>query len=115
FGHLMHDRSWDVLELRDVPEGATSLDRMVRMAGTCGFLTAEWPAMQSPYLPLPSTPAALDAGLSSKFRGNLRRRARKLAADVGPIALERVTDRAALDAALDEGFALEAAGWKGER
>jgi len=74
--------------------------------------------MRSPYLDLPATTAALDQQLGSKFRGNLRRRAKKLEAEVGPLALERIDGSgihgAALDAALDEGFALEAAGWKGE-
>jgi CelD/BcsL family acetyltransferase involved in cellulose biosynthesis len=84
-----------------------------------------WPSVTSPYLPLPSSADDLDRQISSKFRGNLRRRARKLEADVGPLALERIdggatpgkadaVDSGALDAALDEGFALEAAGWKGE-
>ena len=89
--------------------------------------------MTSPYLPLPSSAAELDRQIGGKFRGNLRRRARKLEADVGPLALERIggraldaangsasldaadaVDSATLDAALDEGFALEAAGWKGD-
>ncbi|HEX9104368.1 MAG TPA: GNAT family N-acetyltransferase, partial [Polyangia bacterium] len=60
----------------------------------------------------------LDRQLGSKFRGNLRRRAKKLAAEVGPLALERVDGAGLtaieLDALLDEGFALEAAGWKGD-
>ena len=42
------------------------------------------------YLPLPPDVAALDKQLGSKFRGNLRRRAKKLEAEVGPIALERI-------------------------
>jgi CelD/BcsL family acetyltransferase involved in cellulose biosynthesis len=75
--------------------------------------------MRSPYLPLPASAAELERRLGSKRRGNLRRRARKLEADVGPLTLERIDGRdrdvAALDAALDEGFALEAAGWKGAR
>ncbi len=121
FAHLARDREWDALELRDAPEPdqpnarPTGVARICAAAEAANFPTARWASMVSPYLPLPSSPAALDGALSSKFRGNLRRRARKLAADVGPVELERVTDRAALDAALDEGFRLEAAGWKGER
>ncbi len=59
-----------------------------------------------------------DRALDAKFRANLRRRAKKLAADIGPVELERVDGRLtppALAARLDEGFALEALGWKGAR
>jgi CelD/BcsL family acetyltransferase involved in cellulose biosynthesis len=120
FAHLARDGSWDALELRDVPDGvrATGVDRLVAVARAAGFPEARWPSLVSPYLPLPATPAALDAQLDAKFRSNLRRRARKLTAEVGPIALERVTtagpDRGRLDAALDDAFRLEAAGWKGQ-
>jgi CelD/BcsL family acetyltransferase involved in cellulose biosynthesis len=147
-------------------------------AVAAGFGAGAWPAMRSPYLALPSSAAGLDELLDAKFRGNLRRRARKLEAAHGPLTLERIdgarasrapdapratplaaatrpaaadvddsatrpaaasvdaaaraaaarADAAAtraaearpdagepLDAALAEGFALEAAGWKGAR
>jgi CelD/BcsL family acetyltransferase involved in cellulose biosynthesis len=73
--------------------------------------------MLSPYLRLPSSVDALDRQLDAKFRSNLRRRARKLGSEIGPLSLELV-DRGShtlVDGALAEGFALEAAGWKGER
>lgn len=119
--HLERDRSWDLLELRESPitSGAppSGVERIVHAARARGFLCGEWRSLASPYLPLPRDPAALERGLDAKFRGNLRRRARKLAAEVGPIAIERLTRTAgfaALDRLLDEGLRLEAAGWKGE-
>jgi CelD/BcsL family acetyltransferase involved in cellulose biosynthesis len=104
--HLESLGYWDALELRELlPDAAAH--RIVRAAE--GHLTAEWPAMRSPYLHIN------DATQSPKFRANLRRRKKKLEKEVGPISLERIDSHADLDHALEEGFALEAAGWKGER
>lgn len=122
--HLQRRRGWDAVELQSVPQNCAAAQFFVDAAIAAGFSVGDWPSMVSPYLTLPPTVAALDKQLGSKFRGNLRRRAKKLAAEVGPLSLERVDGRdlartdgasvaAALDALLDEGFALEAAGWKG--
>jgi CelD/BcsL family acetyltransferase involved in cellulose biosynthesis len=115
--HLQHDRSWDVLELRDAPlDRPTGADQLSEAARALGLGTAQWASMRSPYLALPSSEEALDRQLGAKFRSNLRRRKRKLISEVGELRLERIaddTDRATLDRALTHGFALEAAGWKG--
>jgi CelD/BcsL family acetyltransferase involved in cellulose biosynthesis len=123
--HLKQRGDWDAVELQSAPARDAAAARIVAAAREARMPVGYWPAMTSPYLPLPSSAADLDRQISSKFRGNLRRRARKLEADIGPLALERIDGRATpgkadagdsgeLDAALDEGFALEAAGWKGE-
>jgi CelD/BcsL family acetyltransferase involved in cellulose biosynthesis len=120
--HLGQRGDWDAVELQSVPTSAAAAARLVAAAREVRLPVGYWPSMTSPYLPLPSSAAELDRQLSNKFRGNLRRRARMLEADVGPLALERIdgngagaaVDSAILDAALDEGFALEAADWKGE-
>jgi CelD/BcsL family acetyltransferase involved in cellulose biosynthesis len=118
FDHLARDRSWDLLELREAPVATgAGIDLLIDIARARGQLLGEWPSLASPYLPLPSSVAELERGLAAKFRANLRRRARKLAAEVGPLALERLrpdADSATIDRALDDGFGLEAAGWKGE-
>lgn len=108
---LLQDRGWDALELRDVADGPSGAGLLADAARAAGCIVGDWPAQRSPVLELPSDPAALR--LDAKFRANLRRRARRLAEDIGPLSLERVTDPAALDAALDEAVRLEAAGWKG--
>jgi CelD/BcsL family acetyltransferase involved in cellulose biosynthesis len=77
------------------------------------MLLGRWRSQASPYLPLPSSAEELDASLSAKFRGNLRRRARLLEAEVGPLRLEQISQRREVDAAFDDGLRLEAAGWKG--
>jgi CelD/BcsL family acetyltransferase involved in cellulose biosynthesis len=112
--HLARARGWDALELRSVPTDGSNGARLVAAAATLGMVSGTWPAMRSPYLPLPASVDELDRQLSAKFRGNLRRRANKLAAAQGALSLERIDGGSSLDAALDEGFSLEAAGWKGE-
>lgn len=113
--HLRRDKSWDALELRDVPVDAPSgAARLTAAARLAGLPTAEWPAMRSPWMGLENLNGGSKNG-RAKFRANLRRRRKKLEAEHGPIALERIDgkDRAALRVALDDGFRLEAAGWKG--
>ncbi len=119
--HLVQRSDWDAVELQAIPSSAAAAARLVAAARESRLPVGYWPSMISPYLPLPASAADLDRQLSRKFRSNLRRRLRLFEAEVGPITLERITgpgvgddDSAALDAALDEGFALEAAGWKGE-
>jgi len=131
--YLGHRGDWDAVELWSVPACDAAAARLVAAAREARMPVGDWQVMISPYLPLPSSAAELDRQLSSKFRGNLRRCARKLEAIVGPLALERIdgrasaaavgsatyadaaaVDSATLDSALDEGFALEAAGWKGD-
>ncbi|MFY0523453.1 GNAT family N-acetyltransferase [Archangium gephyra] len=52
--------------------------------------------------------------LQSKFKANCRRRRRKLE-EKGRVTVERVEGGLDLEAKLEEGFALEASGWKGRR
>jgi CelD/BcsL family acetyltransferase involved in cellulose biosynthesis len=111
--HLGKDRSWDVLELRDALP-ASGVNVLAQALERAGLATGSWQSQRSPYLPLPKSSGELDKLLDAKFRSNIRRRARKLAEDVGPLTLERIDDPAEIDAALDDGFRLEAAGWKGE-
>ncbi len=116
--HLARARDWDAVELQSVLDEGAAAHALVAAACAANFPDGEWRSMSSPYLPLPATVAALDKQQGSKFRGNMRRRAKKLEAEVGALALERVDgsgiDAVQLDALLDEGFALEAAGWKGD-
>ncbi len=116
--HLQRLRGWDAVELRGIVEPDAAAHVLVAAARAAQLPTGEWAATVSPYLTLPSSTAELDRQLGAKFRSNLRRRAKKLEADVGPLALERIDGRdvsaVALEEILDEGFALEAAGWKGD-
>jgi CelD/BcsL family acetyltransferase involved in cellulose biosynthesis len=103
FTRLLCDRRWDSLELAHVPADSPLATLLPELASAAGLRVAVQPAERSPYFALEK----FEERLGSKFRGNLRRRAKKLP----DLAFERI---AVYDkAALDEGLALEAAGWKG--
>jgi CelD/BcsL family acetyltransferase involved in cellulose biosynthesis len=113
--HLAADPGWDALELRDLPDGSAGA-ALAERAARDGFPTGEWPSQRSPFLALPASAGALDAALPARLRANLRRRARGLEAELGEVRLQRIGPGAparAIDAALADGFDLEASGWKG--
>lgn len=113
FAHLDQDASWDVLKLTDIPEGGNGW-KLFEAAEKSGSPTGTWLSLSSPYIPLPQTFEELSARLQSKFKANVRRRRKKLE-EKGQVTLEKVEGGVALDARLEEGFHLEAGGWKGER
>jgi CelD/BcsL family acetyltransferase involved in cellulose biosynthesis len=113
--HLSGDTSWDVLKLTDVPDGGNGW-RLLEAARSIGAPTGTWTALESPWMPLAPSWEEQAAGLQSKFKANCRRRRRKLE-ERGKVSFERYTGEGGdllLDAKLEEGFALEASGWKGE-
>ncbi|WP_257447691.1 GNAT family N-acetyltransferase [Archangium lipolyticum] len=113
FEHLRQDKSWDVLLLTDVPEGGTGW-KLHEAAGAAGFPVGTWESLQSPYIPLPGSWEAYQQTLQSKFKANCRRRRRKLE-EKGRVTVERVEGGLDLEVKLEEGFELEASGWKGRR
>ena len=68
---------------------------------------------RSPYVPVSGDWAAYEARRDSKLLRELRRRRRRLE-EQGRLSLEVADGGARLDELLDEGFAVEAAGWKGQ-
>lgn len=111
--HLRGDRNWDVLLLKDVPEGGAGWT-LYEKAKAVGLSVGTWESLQSPYIPLPASWEAYQGTLQSKFKANCRRRRRKLE-EKGRVTVERVEGGLELEAKLEEGFALEASGWKGRR
>ena len=111
--HLRADKSWDVLKLTDVPEGGAGWS-LHAAAERAGLPVGTWESLQSPYIPLAENFEAFMAKLPSKFKANCRRRRRKLE-EKGTVTVERVEGGLDLEAKLQEGFDLEASGWKGQR
>jgi CelD/BcsL family acetyltransferase involved in cellulose biosynthesis len=109
--HLLADDEWDVLRLCDVPEGGAAF-ALLDAARERGLPVGVWPAAESPYFPLPPSPERFLTGLNGRFRSGLKRRQRRLA-EQGEVRLTRVDSEEGLEAALAEGFLLEASGWKG--
>ncbi|MFL5319438.1 MAG: GNAT family N-acetyltransferase [Myxococcaceae bacterium] len=111
--HLRADKSWDVIRIIDVPEAGGAF-WLADAAKQRGNPIGSWESLNSPYFALPSSFDAFSAGLQSKFKANCRRRRKKLE-EKGAVSFERYDGGAELDAKLEEGFGLEASGWKGER
>jgi CelD/BcsL family acetyltransferase involved in cellulose biosynthesis len=110
WAHVRDALRWDVLLLRDLPRDGPTSTLLEPLARADRHLTGRWPSLDTPYLPLGGT--AVEERTSSKFRANLRRRARRLA-ELGAVAIERIERPAEVEAALHTFFRLEAAGWKG--
>jgi CelD/BcsL family acetyltransferase involved in cellulose biosynthesis len=70
--------------------------------------------MRSPFLRLSADWETYERSLSGNVRGDCRRRLRRLR-DSGDVALDVRNGSDGLDELLDEGFRVEAAGWKGVR
>lgn len=113
FQHLAADRSWDVLRLTDIPEGGNAW-RLYAAAQTAGFPVGAWESQRSPYIELPDSHEILMNTLSSKFRGNLRRRRKRLAEN-GEITFERLSGTALSQGHLEEALVMESGGWKGRQ
>lgn len=111
--HLVAQKDWDLLRLIDVPERGAAW-HLLESAQARGLPHGTWDSLLSPTIPLTDTWEAFQGTLSSKFRANLRRRRRKLE-ERGEVTFERFTRGPELLHKLEEGFALEASGWKGAR
>jgi CelD/BcsL family acetyltransferase involved in cellulose biosynthesis len=110
-GYLAEHRSeWDMVALREVPEGSPISEELRAHARRGGLLWGSRTSYASPYLVLDE---AWEETLSGKRRWFLRNRLKKLSA-YGEVELEAVRNGVAIPKALEDGFALEAAAWKGE-
>jgi CelD/BcsL family acetyltransferase involved in cellulose biosynthesis len=67
-----------------------------------------------PYVAVDGDWPSYKSGVAAKVRRDLRRRRRRLD-DAGTVAFEIADGTAGLEEMLDDGFALEASGWKGEQ
>lgn len=103
-------RPWDMLQLGRVPRG----DAVHALAGSAsrhGVATEVVPSLASPVVHVRGDWEAYLSTLTTRFRQNLRNRAKRLRT-LGAVAFELLTEPAAAQAALDRGLALEASGWK---
>jgi CelD/BcsL family acetyltransferase involved in cellulose biosynthesis len=110
WAHLRDRLRWDVLLLRDLPVDGPTSCLLEPLARADGHLTGRWRSLETPYLELGGE--AVESRLSAKFRGNLRRRARRLA-ELGAVALRREDGADDVEGTLRDFLALEASGWKG--
>jgi CelD/BcsL family acetyltransferase involved in cellulose biosynthesis len=83
-------------------------------ARACGYRTFVRPASRAPYLPLAGDLRAHEGSLSSNLRHDVERRLRRLC-EAGVVSVQCSDGSAGLDDLLEEGFRVEALGWKGRR
>jgi CelD/BcsL family acetyltransferase involved in cellulose biosynthesis len=103
---------WDVLQLPQLPADSIVLRHLAPIATARGCRIDTAPGSTSPYVPIETDWATYLGSRSAKHRENLRRVGRHLEA-LGETRLEVVDGGAGLERALDDGFRLEAAAWKG--
>jgi CelD/BcsL family acetyltransferase involved in cellulose biosynthesis len=102
---------WDVLQLTQLPETSRTIRAMSGLASADQLPIGTWKSTDSPYLELAGTWESYWAGLSAKFRSNVRNRLTRLK-QIGEPRLEILSDTAAIAAARDDIWRLEASGWK---
>jgi CelD/BcsL family acetyltransferase involved in cellulose biosynthesis len=105
---------WDALVLPQLPADSATLDVLSGLALRDGFRTGIWrrPSDRSPWVRLAGNWDDYFAGLARKHRSNLRNRIKRLE-QLGPLEVKSVSAGPEIGPALDQGFNLEAAAWKG--
>ena len=103
--------AWDVLQLGQLPQQTATAQTMRELAVGDGHGIGVWHSGDAPYLALTGTWDQYFAGLTGKFRQNVRNRTSGLT-KLGEPVLETLDDSAAILAGRDDAFRLEASGWK---
>jgi CelD/BcsL family acetyltransferase involved in cellulose biosynthesis len=101
------------VSLEFVEAGAPGTGRLGEAAAAAGWRLRLYTLERSPYLELRGSWDDHQRRLSSKRRSNMRRMRRRLE-ELGSVTLQVQDGRDGLEALLEEGFAVEASGWKGE-
>jgi len=105
--------SWDMLELRQIPEGARAAEYLRFSAYEDKFLLGQGHSSDGPYIPINKSWESYSKTLSKKHLSNMRGRAKGLHR-IGDVRHEIVTGGSHLNSSLNEAFLLEAAAWKGK-
>lgn len=103
FAALARRDDWSEADLRGLPEDRPWLELLAEGAAAQGFSVAvgdDEPNAVAPFLPLPGSYEEYLAGLPSKLRHEIKRKARKLEAEAGPWRICLAT-RDTLEAYLD--------------
>jgi len=110
WNYLQSSRDWDLLEIQDVPEGAT-VSALALAASGKGSPAVQVPNLTNPYVPVPSDPAGLKKlPINARLRGKLRSIRREVDSQGG---LKFLRVEKSDQSLLDRFYELEAAGWKG--
>jgi CelD/BcsL family acetyltransferase involved in cellulose biosynthesis len=112
WNQLVQHEAYDAIVLTQIPEGSRTIATMESLAMQRGWLTGQWVAPASPYIPLDSGYEAFFENLKNGLRYNLIKRYERLRRK-GPVDVEIITDPADVPAAMEDGLRIEAAAWKG--
>lgn len=114
WNHLRSQTDCDMVAVRQVPDDSSTIPGIEQLARADGWLSGQWAAPPSPYIPLNCTYDDLFNRLKGGYRYNLRKRYERLS-KVGPIDVEVITEKKAVREAMEDGLRIEAAAWKGTR
>jgi CelD/BcsL family acetyltransferase involved in cellulose biosynthesis len=105
-------KQWDIFELPHIATDGNAYVIVKQCTEHSGAIAGEWAGSMAPYLMVEGAWEAFWQQLRSKRRTKLRSRRRRLE-EHGPVELEMVVDVADLELALEDGYRIEAAAWKG--
>ena len=105
---------WDVVEMHQLAEGSRTLEDLRATAENTGYPAGVWKSDSSPYICMEGmTAEEYFASLGTKHRSNMRNRIKRLS-KLGKVDMEVIHGERGLMTALEDGYAIEAAAWKGE-
>jgi CelD/BcsL family acetyltransferase involved in cellulose biosynthesis len=112
WNELLKEEACDAIILAQVPQSSRTIPALEDLARRDQWLTGQWTAPASPFIRLGRDYETFFNGLRSGCRINLTKRHARLMR-MGPVDVEVVTERHAVDEAMRDGLRIEAAAWKG--
>lgn len=103
----------EMIALKQVPDDSQTVSAIEHLAHTDGWLSGQWIAPASPYIPLNCSYDDLLKRLKGGYRYNLRKRYERLG-KIGSIDVEVITEKERVREAMQDGLRIEAAAWKGK-
>jgi CelD/BcsL family acetyltransferase involved in cellulose biosynthesis len=113
WSYLRGRNDCEMIALRQVPDDSPTIPAIEGLSRADGWLSGQWVARPSPYIPLNCTHDELLKRLKGGYRYNLRKRYERLG-KAGPVDVEVITEKEHIREAMQDGLRIEAAAWKGE-
>jgi CelD/BcsL family acetyltransferase involved in cellulose biosynthesis len=110
---LEEKEQWDFIEFPQMSAESETREQLEHLAAENGFITGIVLSNNSPYVRLTGSWESYTKHLRKHHRSNINNRLNRLQ-KLGPVNLELVSSQEELSEALEEGYRLEAAAWKGD-
>lgn len=111
---LIENGGSEAVILTQIPSSSATLPILEDLAKHDGWLSGQWHAPASPFIPLNCDYDAFVKSLKHSSRCNLRKRYERLQRR-GAVDVEVITDPADVAAAMADGLRIEASAWKGQQ